>query len=329
VVTAALAAGHEVTLFNRGKTNPGMFPEVEKIHGQRRRPRPDKPNDPAQDLKALENRKWDAVVDTSGYFTGEVEDVCKVLAANVGQYVYISSMSVYKSLEVDATPVDEQSPLAECANKYVQDMGKELENYGALKRYCEEATAAAFPGKATLIRPGYIVGPHDPTDRFACWPARLLRGGECLAPGDQDNDLQFIDVRDLGDWTVHLIEQRVMGPFNAVGFDGRISTAEFLHTGKGTLNHTCSFTWVSDAFLEENKVTAWEEMGCWTPKAKNGHASNARAIAAGAKYRPIAETIRDTAHWLQTERKQDAPWRAGMKPEREQALLAAWKKLHG
>lgn len=327
IVNAGIAAGHEFTLFNRGRRNPELFAKttgVEQIHGQRRRPKAGDAKAPPQDLKSLENRKWDAVVDTSGYYTGEVEDVCKVLAGNVGQYVYISSLSVYPSLEVSADPIDEQSPLAKCADKYTQDLGPQFENYGGLKRHCEDAVAAAFPGKATLVRPGYIVGPGDPTDRFTYWPARFLRGGECLAPGSPDNDLQFIDVRDLGAWIVHLIEAGITGPFNAVGFDGRISVAEFLHTGKGTLNHGCTFTWVDDAFLEANKVTAWEEMGCWTPKAKNGHSSNAKSIAAGAKYRPIAETIRDTAAWV-TEGRGKGEWRAGMKAEREQELLAKWK----
>ena len=324
VVTAALAAGHEVTLFNRGKTNPGLFPNVEKLKGQRRRPNPKRPDGPPQDLKALAGRTWDAVVDTSAYFTGEVEDMAKVLAGNAGQYVFISSLSVYKTLEVDATPVDEASPLCECADKYTQDLGPNYENYGALKRYGEEAAAVAFQGKATLVRPGYIVGPGDGTDRFSYWPARFERGGECLAPGDPDNELQFIDVRDLGEWIVHLVEGGIMGPFNAVGFDGRISVAEFLHTGKGTLNHGCSFTWVDAAFLEQNGVTAWQEMGCWTPKAKNGRASNARSIAAGAKFRPIADTIRDTAVWVRESRGKE-PWRAGMTAEREKDLLAKWK----
>ncbi|MCB9885132.1 MAG: twin-arginine translocation signal domain-containing protein [Planctomycetes bacterium] len=323
-VRAAVAAGHTVTLFNRGRTNPGLFKELEQLHGQRRRPRPGRANDPAQDLSALENRKWDCVLDTSGYFTGEVEDVCKVLGGNVGQYVYVSSMSVYASLEKDASPVDEDSPLLSLQDKYVQDMGKEFENYGGLKRHCEDAAAAAFPGAATLVRPGYIVGPGDYSDRFSYWPARFDRGGECLAPGDPDNDLQFIDVRDLGAWLVHLCEQKITGPFNAVGFDGRISVEEFLHTGKGTRNHSCTFTWVDDKFLEDNGVSSWQEMGCWTPKAKNGHTSNAKAIAAGAKYRPIAETIRDTAEWVKNERG-DGPWRAGMTAEREKDLLAKWK----
>ncbi len=324
IVRAGLAKGHEFSLFHRGKTNPGLFPEVEHLTGQRRRPNPANPKAPPQDLKALENGRWDAVVDTSGYYTGEVEDACKALAGKVEQYVYISSLSVYRTLEQDAAPVDEQSPRCECDDKYTLDMGKNYERYGALKRYCEDAVSDAFGKRATLVRPGYIVGPEDPTDRFTYWPARFLRGGECLAPGDQDNELQFVDVRDLGEWLVHLVEQRITGPLNAVGFDGRISTAEFLHTGKGTLNHGCSFTWVDDAFLEGQGVSPWGEMGCWTPKAKNGRASNQQAIAAGARYRPIAETIRDTAAWVK-EGRGDRPWQAGMTAERERELLAKWK----
>lgn len=325
IVTPALARGHELTLFNRGRTNPGLFPEVEKLQGQRRRPRADRPNSPPQDLKALEGRKWDAVIDTSAYFTGEVEDVCKILAGNASQYVFISSLSVYPDLGSNDKPIDESSPLASCADPYVQDLGKEFENYGGLKRHCEDAAAKTFGTGATLVRPGYIVGPTDPTDRFSYWPARFTRGGECLAPGDPGNDLQFVDVRDLGEWIVHLVEERIGGAFNAVGFDGPLNTAEFLHTGKGTVNHKCSFTWVDDAFLLENKVSSWGEMGCWTPKSMNGHTSNQRAIDAGARFRPVAETIRDTAEWVKQGRG-DVPWRAGMTAEREQELLAKWKK---
>ncbi len=325
VVEAALAQGHTLTLFNRGRTNPHLFPDVEKLQGQRRRPRPDRPNDPPQDLKALQGRKWDAVVDTSAYFTGEVEDMCAALKDSVAHYTFISSLSVYPDLEQNAQPIDEQSRLAECADKYTTEMGANYENYGALKRYCEDAAAGAFGPRALLVRPGYIVGPGDTSDRFTWWPVRLARGGECLAPGDPDNELQFIDVRDLGRWIVHGIEQGLGGAYNAVGFRGRISTAEFLHCGKGTLNHECTFTWVDDAFLEQNGMTAWGSMPCWTPKAKNGHSSNAKAVAAGMTFRPIAETIRDTAAWAQKERPADRPWRAGITPEREAELLAKWK----
>lgn len=323
VVEAALARGHELTLFNRGKTNPHLFPDVEKLHGNRRRAV--REGWPPQDLTALNGRKWDAVVDTSGYYTGEVEDVTKLLAGAVGHYVFISSLSAYRDMEQNNNPVHEDSPLATCADKYVPDMGKNFEHYGALKAFCEAAVAAAFPGRAALVRPGYIVGPRDSSDRFTYWPMRLARGGDILAPGDPGADLQFIDVRDLGSWIVHAIEQRLNGAYNAVGFKGRISVQEFLHTGKGTLNHECAFTWVDDAFLEQHGVTSWEEMPCWTPKAKAGRAGTDKAIAAGMTFRPIAETIRDTWQWAAKERSAERPWRAGMKPEREQDLLAAWR----
>ena len=325
VVRAGLARGHAFTLFNRGRSNPQLFPEVDKRKGQRRRPRPQS-DDPAQDLTALAEGEWDAVVDTSAYFTGEVEDVCALLQGRIGQYVFVSSLSVYRTLETAATPLTEDSPRCECDDKYAFSLGDNYERYGALKRYGEDAAEAAFPGKATLLRPGYIVGPGDPTDRFSYWPSRIQRGGECLAPGNPDNEVQFIDVRDLGRWIVHLIEAGTAGPFNAVGFDGRISVAEFLHTAKGTLRHDCRFTWVDDAFLLANGVSPWGEMGCWTPAERNGHAHNERAIAAGLSFRPIAETIRDTGAWLRDGRG-DRPWRAGMTADRETALLTKWRAV--
>ncbi|MCK5942199.1 MAG: NAD-dependent epimerase/dehydratase family protein, partial [Planctomycetes bacterium] len=201
IVRAGLASGHAFTLFNRGRSNPHLFPEVDKRKGQRRRPRPGT-DDPAQDLSALADGEWDAVVDTSAYYTGEVEDVCELLKGRVGQYVFISSLSVYPSLGENADAIDEDAPLATCEDKYTTDMGKNWERYGALKRYGEDAAEAAFPGRTTRVRPGYIVGPGDPTDRFTYWPNRFLRGGEILAPGDPDQFTQFIDVRDLAAWIV-------------------------------------------------------------------------------------------------------------------------------
>ncbi|GAB4150226.1 MAG: SDR family oxidoreductase [Planctomycetota bacterium] len=323
IVEAALARGHILTLFNRGKTNPDLFPDVEKLRGQRRRP--SRAGAPPQDLEALKGRDWDAVVDTSGYFTGEVEDSAKLLAGHAKHYTFVSSLSVYRNLESDDSPIDEQSPLAECEDKYATSMGRNYERYGALKRYCEEAAERFFPGRTLRLRPGYIVGPRDNSDRFTWWPVRIRRGGECIGPGDPDNELQFIDVRDLGEFVVHAIERSVTGPVNAVGFDGRISVAEFLYCAKGTLNHRCSFTWVSDEFLERNGVQPWGSMPCWTPKKKNGHASNRRAIEAGMAFRPIAETIRATADWAEAERPSGRPWRTGLTPEREKELLEKWK----
>jgi 2'-hydroxyisoflavone reductase len=326
VVRAGLARGHHFTLFNRGRSNPKLFADVPdqvtKLVGQRRRPKG--PETPKQDLSALAKGEWDAVVDTSAYFTREVEDVAALLKGRVGQYVFVSSLSVYPALGETNEAINEESALATCEDQYTTDMGKEYERYGALKRYCEDAAEAVFTGATTRVRPGYIVGPGDATDRFSYWPKRFLRGGEILAPGSRDNDLQFIDVRDLGQWLVHLIENGTVGPFNAVGFDGSISMEEFLFTGKGTVNHKSQFTWVDDEFLLANKVSSWGEMGCWTPKKSNGHCHNDRAIAAGLTFRPIADTIRDTAHWIQNERG-DRPWQAGMAATREAELLKAWK----
>ena len=320
---AALARGHELTLFNRGRTNPHLFPDVEKLEGDRRRPVRD--GMPEQDLTALEGRRWDCVVDTSGYFTRNVEDTARLLADAVDQYVYVSSLSCYRDMEKNDAVIDESSPLAECDDKYTATMGENFENYGALKAYCEQAVEQFLPGRATQVRPGYIVGPRDRSDRFSYWPARLARGGDVLAPGDRDAEQQLIDVRDLGAWIVDLCEQNTTGPFNAVGFRGRISTAELLYTGKGTLNHECDFTWVDDAFLEEHGVTSWQEMPCWTPARLWNRCRNDKAIAAGLRFRPIAETFRDTWKWLEAERPADAPWRAGMTPEREAELLRAWR----
>ena len=324
VVDAARARGHEVTLFNRGKTDPGLYPDIEQLHGQRRRPR--KAGDPEQDLASLRNRKWDAVVDTSCYFTGEAEDSADLLKDAVQQYVFISSLSAYRDMEKAAGNIDEQSPLATCDDKYTMDLGPNFENYGALKAFAEQAVEDRFPGRTTRVRPGYIVGPRDRSDRFTYWPVRLMRGGEVLAPGKPDAEQQIIDVRDLGIWIVHACEERIAGAFNAVGFKGRISTAELLYTGKGTLNDECSFTWVSDEFLKTNGVTSWEEMPCWTPPDIANHAANERAVAAGMTFRPVAETIRDTWAWFSKEHKEGAKWRAGMSAEREAELLGKWKK---
>jgi 2'-hydroxyisoflavone reductase len=323
IVEAALTCGHELTLFNRGRTNPGLFPEVEKLQGQRRRPT--REGQPAQDLSALEGRRWDLVIDTSGYFTGEVEDTARLLADAVGQYVFVSSISVYRDLEQNDAVITESSPVATLEDRYTTDFGPNYANYGALKALCEQAAETAMPGRTTAIRPGYIVGPRDNSDRFSYWPARIARGGDILAPGSQDAEQQMIDVRDLGAWIVHVGEQGLTGAFNANGFDARISTAELLYTAKGVLNHDCRFTWVDDAFLEAQKVSAWGEMPCWIPASKYNHTDNSKAIAAGLRFRQIAETIRDTWHWVRDERPKDAPWRAGMTAARESEILAAWR----
>ncbi len=323
IVQAALDAGHEVTLFNRGRTDPGLFADLEQLRGNRRRPM--REGMPEQDLSALKGREWDCAIDTSAYFTRNMEDMVGVLKDQVGHYTFISSISVYKDLEKNSNPVDESSELCTCDDPYTWEMGANYENYGALKAYCEKAVEAGMPGRGLYVRPGYIVGPRDNSDRFTYWPVRVAsRGGRILAPGHPEAMQQFIDVRDLGTWIVHAVTEGLTGAFNATGFKGRISTAELLHTMKGTLNHECEFTWVDDGFLQAEGVSAWGEMPCWTPASLFNVSANDKAIAAGLTFRPIAETIRATWEWARDQRGMERPWRAGMTAEREAELLQKW-----
>lgn len=320
IVRAALERGHEVTLFNRGKTRPDLFADLEHLHGQRRRKGVGSREE--QDLSALKGRQWDAVVDTSGYFTANVEDMVALLRDSVQHYVFVSSISVYPNLEKDNAPVDETTPVGTLPDRYVTEMTEET--YGPLKAYCEQAVEAGFPGRATAIRPGYIVGPEDPYDRLTSRVVRLAKGGDTLAPGDPDSELQMIDVRDLGAFIVETIDGAHFGPFDAVGFDGRISVAEFHHAAKCTLAHNTTFEWVDDAFLVAEGVKPWEELACWTPADHNNHCANTRALAAGLRCRPLVQTIADTHQWAVTQRP-DRPWRCGLTADRERQLLAKWR----
>ncbi|WNG54225.1 SDR family oxidoreductase [Archangium gephyra] len=319
LVEAARARGHTVTLFNRGKTRPHLFPDVEKLHGDR-----DPKN--GEGLKVLEGRTWDAVVDTSGYVPRVVRASAELLAPNVGHYVFISSISVYK--ELPRPGMDEDSTLAT-----VEDPANEnvRENYGALKALCEKAAEAAFPGRTTNIRPGLIVGPDDPTQRFSYWPVRVARGGEVLAPGNGSDPAQVIDVRDLAEWTILTIENRDMGVFNATGPAKPLTMKGLLEACKQASNSDATFTWADAAFLEKHNVKAWMDMPVWvTPGGELAGmtaVSNARAVARGLKFRPTVDTARDTLTWfngLPPERQAELQKRAGLPPEREREVLAAW-----
>ncbi len=314
-VEAAQRRGHEVTLFNRGKTNPGLFPEVEKLIGDR-----------DGKLEALRGRKWDAVVDTSAYVPRHARLAAELLRDAVQHYVMISTISVYPKFGETRDAIDEDTAVGTLADESVEQVTGAT--YGPLKARCEQAVEAALPGRAAHVRPGLIVGPRDPTDRFTYWPARVHRGGEILAPGDGSAPVQFIDVRDLGEWIVHLIDNGITGTYNATGFDGRVSMQEFLHGCKCAVNHACSFTWVSEEFLSEQKVGAWMDLPLWLPHAGQSYCAVERAIAKGLRFRPIAETCADTCRWALAERG-ERPWRAGLKPEREAEVLAAWQARAG
>ena len=301
IVEAALAGGHEVSIFTRGQTNPDLFPQAEHLVGDR-----------DGDLAALEGGRWDGAIDTSGFLPRIVRASAELLAARAEHYTFVSSVSVYADL---STPPDESSPVGTMEDETLEELGDEFQYYGPLKALCEAEVERAFPDRALIVRPGLIVGPHDPTDRFTYWPRRLERGGELLAPAPADEPVQFIDVRDLGEWIVRMAEQRRTGTFNAVN-EG-LPWSELL-AGAGV-------TWVDSSFLLEQGVGEWMELPLWiADPAFAGHARTdvSRAIEAGLTFRPLAETIRDTAEW-DAARGPGEP-AAGLASAREAELLDAW-----
>jgi 2'-hydroxyisoflavone reductase len=314
LVLAARARGHAVTLFNRGKTRPDLFPEVEKLRGDR-----------DGKLDALRGRSWDAVLDTSGYVPRIVGASAALLAPRVGHYLFVSSISVYAA---SRAPLEETSPVESLSDPGSEDVRA---HYGALKALCEKAAERALPGRALAVRPGLIVGPGDPTDRFTYWPARVDRGGEVLCPGDGKDPVQVIDVRDLAAWMVRASEERLAGTLDAVGPASPMAMAGMLEACRAASGKAAALTWVDAPFLEKAKVSPWSDMPAWIPRSGDdagfARVSAARAIARGLAFRPIADTARDTLAWwggLPAERR--ARPRAGLAAEREAEVLAAWKK---
>jgi 2'-hydroxyisoflavone reductase len=291
----ALARGHEVTLFNRGQTNPELFPEAERITGDR-----------DGGLDALAGHSWDAVVDTCGYFPRIVRASAEALADSVGTYCFISTISVYDDL---SKPVDESSRLGTIEDETVEEFGDEFQNYGPLKALSEQAVQDVYGFRALIIRPGFIVGPHDPTDRFTYWPVRVARGGKILAPGPPERPLQFIDVRDLAGWILDLLQAGRTGVFNA--------TNEGVPMGEVLAG--ADVEWVEDARLVEHGI-AEEDLPLWSAEAAFAalhEADVSAALAAGLTFRPHEETSRDTLEW----RGEDAELATGMSADREAELL--------
>lgn len=321
IVEYALAQGYEVTLFNRGKSNPDMFPDLEKLRGDRN----------TGDLAALESGKWDAVVDTSCYLPSHARQAAEILRDRVGHYVMISTISVYGEVEGDV--VDEDAPVGEITEENiakVQSIGDVMKDggvyYGPLKALCEQALEELMPGRVTSLRPGVIAGKDDPSDRLPYWVVRCHEGGEVLCPGNPDQDFQFTDVKDLGRWSVDFGMAKTAGIFNAVGFDGRVSLQEFLHGCKIVLGNTkTSFTWCDEEFLLENEVRPFSELPFWLPAAWAHHYATERGVAAGMTFSPIADSIRDVIEWHLAARGEGYEWRYyGMGREREAELLVKW-----
>jgi 2'-hydroxyisoflavone reductase len=320
-VRYALDRGHRVTVFNRGRTHPGELPkEAEQLIGDRN-----------GKLDALKGRTWDVVIDNPTSIPVWVRDAAQILQGNVERYVFISTISVYA--DTSKQGIDESAPLAKYKGA---DAMKETnatlraninDLYGPLKALSEAEAEKWFPGKALLIRPGYIVGPGDESDRFTYWPVRVERGSEVLAPGSPADPIQIIDARDLAEWTIRMVEQGTVGSFNAVGPKSKLGMGEMLDVMKKTTKSNASFTWVDDEFLKSEKII--DDIPIWTSThgTEIGYSTVniKKAVRQGLTFRPLAETTRATLEWFrkQTPERQ-AKLRAGIKPERETEVLAHW-----
>jgi len=340
VVDAARARGHTVTLFNRGKTHPKLFPDLEKLQGDR-----------DGKLDALANRAWDAVVDTSGYVPRIVEQSVRLLAPKVGHYVFVSTISVYASDDrIDADETAETRKLADPAS---EDVGKD---YGPLKAACEAVCEAGMPGRALSLRAGWLAGPLDPTGRFTYWPSRLADGGEVVVPGDGTTPIQLLDVRDLAAFIVTSIERGTVGTLNALGPANhpkvQLTMRGMIDACNQAAGDRATPVWLPADFLAQHAVTPWSELPGWLPigadNAGFGRRSNRRAVEAGLTMRPVVDTARDTLAWIASpdlelwvagtepfgsaamlarteEHKRKAIHGAGLARDKEAAVLAAWK----
>src|SRR5438105_14999938 len=323
-VRDALSRGHKVTTFNRGKTHPGELPaEVEQLVGDRN-----------GKLDALKNRQWDVVIDNPTTLPAWVRDAAQLLKGNVDRYIFISTISVYGEVKQG---VDESAPLEKdvgpCPYKETLEAMKAsgYKTYGPLKALSEKEAEKWFPGKALIIRPGLIVGPRDETDRFTYWPVRIDRGGEVLAPGNPSDPVQFIDGRDLAEWTIRMAENRETGIYNATGPAKELGIGGMLDGIKTALSSNAAFAWADAEFLKQQKVEAWSDMPVWAGDELGlSRANISHALAKGLTFRPLGETARDTLAWFKAQKpERQAKLRAGLTPEREAKVLIALHKQGG
>lgn len=310
-------AGHQLTLLNRGKRAPDMFKDVETLIGDRN-----------STLDVLKGRDWDVVVDNSGYFPRQVKTSTELLKDHSKHYIYVSSISAY----ADLTPpgIDEDYKLAE--NKEPDATEITNDNYGGLKVACEKIVEQTFGESQTIVRPSYIVGPGDSSDRFTYWPVRVARGGEMLAPGTPSDPVQFIDARDMADFMRLCVERQIKGRYNLCNPPGAVTMIDLLETSKRISRSNASFVWAKQSFLEENKALESGEIPIWAPTSGEGSGaalvSSARAVARGLRFRELDVTVRDTLAWHeQRPADQKAKLRAGLTAEREAELLKKLKSL--
>src|ERR1700730_1886757 len=320
-VRYALSRGHKVTTFNRGKTHPGELPnEVEQLVGDRN-----------GKLDALKDRQWDVAIDNPTTLPVWVRDAAQILNGNVERYVFISTISVYadtsKGVDENATLAKYEGP--DAFKETLEAMNASgYKTYGPLKALSEQEAEKWFPGKTLIIRPGLIVGPRDETDRFTYWPVRIDRGGGCAARETPDDPVQFIDARDLPEWTIRMVENHEIGTYNATGPAKALGIGGMLDGIKSALNSNAKFTWAPADFLKQQKVEAWSDMPVWAGDELGMARTNiSRALGKGLMFRPLAETARDTLAWFESQpQDRQSKWRAGLTPEREAEALAAWHK---
>ena len=315
IVEEAIKSGIEVTLFNRGKTNPELFPEVETIIGDR-----------DGGLDGLKGGQWDAVIDTSGYFPRVVAQSAKLLSENVGHYTFISSLSVYKDFSKPG--LREDAPLATLKDPSAEEITEET--FGGLKALCEEVVQEEFPGNSLIIRPGLIVGPFDGSDRFTYWVHRVGKGGQMLAPGSGSSPIQFIDIEDLARWILNMAEAAKTGVFNATGPQKALTMRTLLETCKSSLKSNVKLIWVGDSFFEKGELRDWSVLPLCIPDTDSHmfgffQINCDKAYSSGLNLTPVNETIVRTYEWSQS-RADDYEWIAGMSKERESEIIKQWLK---
>jgi 2'-hydroxyisoflavone reductase len=313
LVEAALASGHHVTLFNRGRHNPNLFPGIEKLRGER-----------DGGLAPLRGRRWDAVIDTSGHVPRVVGASASLLSSAVEHYTFVSTLGVYAGLRT-VPGLDEDAPVATLPEPATP--GLSAETMGPFKALCERAVQSAMPGRVLVVRAGLLVGPYDPTDRFTYWPRRISRGGEVLAPGPPDLRVQLIDARDLVHWILAAVEARRTGVYNVTGPAEPLRMAQVLETCRTAIRSDALFTWVDEGFIASACDQPMLDFPLWVPSTFGSTAAVdcRRAAAAGLKLRPLADTVRATFAW-DASRPAGEPARAGLTRERETQLLQTWRQ---
>jgi 2'-hydroxyisoflavone reductase len=311
----SLKRGFDVTLFNRGKTNTELYPEVEKLIGDR-----------DGNLESVKGKQWDIVIDTSGYVPRVVEQSIEALKGNIGHYVFISSISVYRDFREGRRA--EGDPVGKLENERIEEVTGET--YGPLKALCEEVVTSELPDKNLIIRPGLIVGPYDTTDRFTYWVDRFSRGGEILVPGTGTREVQWVDVRDLVTWTLNMAEKKETGTYNVTGPSEHYTMGELIDTlDKWTSTHSTKIDWVGSDFLIEQGVQPFTELPLWVPindEYPAGYilADILKATNKGLTFRRPVETIEDIWQWHNARDVQDL--KAGLDHNKETSLLHEWKR---